>query len=57
MLYGCLMTMGDIPLSALRSAGRGTLNTVVPVISSSNFEEAAGRFTGFFFAMVTTPVP
>jgi hypothetical protein len=33
------------------------LNTVVPVISSSNFEEAAGRFVGFFFAMVTTPVP
>jgi len=57
MLYGCLMTIGDIPFSAFGSAGNGTLNTVVPVISSSNFEEAAGRFVGFRFAMVTTPVP
>ncbi len=51
------MTIGDIPFSAFRSAGNGTLNTVVPVISSSTFGEAAGAFVGFFFAMVTTPVP
>ena len=57
MWYGCLMTIGDIPFSAFRSAGNGMLKTVVPVISSSTFGEAAGAFVGFFFAMVTTPVP
>jgi hypothetical protein len=33
------------------------LKTVVPVINSSTFGEAAGVIVGFFFAMVTTPVP
>jgi hypothetical protein len=33
------------------------LKTVVPVISSSTFFDSAGAIVGFFFAMVTTPVP
>jgi hypothetical protein len=57
MWYGCFMTIGDIPFSAFKSAGNGMLKTVVPVIISSTFGEAAGTIAGFFFAMVTTPVP
>jgi hypothetical protein len=57
MWYGCLMTIGDIPFSAFKSAGNGMLKTVVPVINSSTFFDSAGAFAGFFFAMITTPVP
>src|SRR4030067_210106 len=55
MECGCLITRGDISLSEERSFGKGTLNAVVPVMTSSSFafRSTTGVFAArdLFFAM------